>query len=65
MSKSDTIELTMTIHRATLRAVLASDNGEEENAVWLPLSQISIRELGGCFSEITLPEWLAEEKGLL
>lgn len=65
MSKSETVELTMTIHRTTLRAVLVSDDGEEENAVWLPLSQISIRELGGCFSEVTLPGWLAEEKGLL
>lgn len=61
MAKNSTlVDLEMVIHVKTERAVLASDTGDKEDAVWLPLSQI---EIDG--ETITMPEWLAEEKGLI
>ena len=40
--------------------------GDKEKAAWLPLSQIEIEETGfaGIFT-LTLPEWLALDKGLI
>ena len=48
----------------TERAVLVTD-GTPEEAVWLPKSQIEIMpsDKPGLY-DVTLPEWLAEEKGL-
>lgn len=59
------VDVTMQLHHRTERAVLVSDDGERERAVWLPLAQIEIvtRERG--LVEVTLPEWLAVEKGLV
>lgn len=62
--KSDLIDITMQIHHRTERAVLASDDGDKDKAVWLPLSQVEVSMKGGGFAEITMPEWLAVEKGL-
>lgn len=38
------------------------ESGFDERAVWLPKSQIEIDEH---HKVITMPEWLAEEKGLI
>lgn len=37
------------------------------NAVWLPKSQVEVEHDGGQerFVTVTLPEWLAKEKGLI
>ncbi|MBT9385512.1 hypothetical protein KM176_16680 [Pseudooceanicola sp. CBS1P-1] len=59
------IDLEMQIHAQTLRSVLVSDDGEEANAVWLPLSQIELVRRRGGIAIVTLPEWLAIEKGLV
>lgn len=64
--KSDLIDLTMQLHAETAFAVLVSDDGENDNAVWLPKSQIEIdmAEDRG-IATVTLPEWLAKDKGLI
>ncbi len=62
--KSDLIDVEMIVHVTTKAAVLASDDGEKDNAVWLPLSQIEI-EQNGKTATITMPTWLATEKGLI
>lgn len=51
------------LHR-TERAVLVTTD-IPERGVWLPLSQVEIEpsEIGGLHT-VTLPQWLAEEKGL-
>lgn len=64
MSKSNLIDILMHVHVETSQAVLASDDGEKKNAVWLPLSQIEF-EKKGSHVNITMPEWLALEKGLI
>ena len=59
------IDITVQIHAKTDRAILVSDDGHKEKAVWLPLSQVEVEMMRGGTAEITLPEWLALDKGLI
>jgi hypothetical protein len=66
---SERIDIAGEIRRDTPKeqAVLFYDGTRE---VWLPRSQIKIKEkdgfvLGGRLVEVSLPEWLAKEKGLI
>lgn len=63
--KSDVIDIDGAVAARTANAVLFH-TGDKDEAVWLPLSQIEIEETGfkGIFT-VTLPEWLALEKGLI
>lgn len=63
-ARSDVIDMDLHLHHETARAVLVSETGDKDEAVWLPLSQIEIEPESG-FISVTLPEWLAEEKGLI
>jgi hypothetical protein len=58
-----TVEIFVEIKRRAQKAVLVSDGAVE---VWLPLSLIDI-EPGNKYNQatITLPEWLAKEKGMI
>lgn len=51
--------------RETDKAVCVTDDGKRE--VWLPLSQIEIERKPGTTDlyEVTLPTWLAKDKGLI
>jgi len=60
----DMIDIDVDLHHETDRAILVSESGDKEDAVWLPKSQIEIVSESGYLS-ITLPEWLALEKGLI
>jgi len=63
---TETTELSMVLHHKTARAVLVSDTGEKDDAVWLPLSQISVgQDSVDDILQITMPEWLAKDKGLI
>lgn len=64
--KSDLVEVTVLLVTQTEKAVLVSDTGESKNAVWVPKSQIEIEatDREGAYV-ITLPEWLAIEKGFI
>ena len=63
--KSDIIDIDVAVEAKTDKAVLVHD-GDKSKAVWLPLSQIEISETGiGGIMTVTLPEWLALEKGLI
>ena len=63
--KSDLFDLDVELHVDTGKAVLVSTDGKKENAVWLPSSQIEIERKFGVIYTVTLPEWLAVEKGLV
>ena len=66
MSKRELIDVLVRLHHETERAVLVSDTGNRNDAVWLPLSQIEfISGPKPGTIEITLPEWLALSKGLI
>ena len=63
--KSDLVDIAVQLHHATERAILVSDDGDHENAIWLPLSQVEIETKPGGTAIVTMPEWLALEKGLI
>lgn len=63
--KSNVIDIDVAVEARTEKAVLVHD-GDKSKAVWLPLSQIEIEPTGiGGIETVTLPEWLALEKGLI
>ena len=63
MSRNDDVEVTVTVLRETDSALLVRDGLSEE---WLPKSQIRDRtKLKGDAEELTIPEWLALQKGLI
>ena len=63
----DLIELDLELHDddSAKDAILVSDDGNRETAVWLPRSQISIFEESPSLISVEMPEWLAMEKGLI
>ena len=63
--RSNVIDIDGAIEARTDKAVLFH-TGNKEEAAWLPLSQIEVHEtgIGGIFT-VTLPEWLAIDKGLV
>lgn len=63
--KSDLIDVTVRLHHETARAILVSDDGDRDKAVWLPLSQVEIERQDKDIVVVTLPEWLALDKGLI
>lgn len=62
---SDLIDLTMQIHHRTERAILVSDDGDRKKAVWLPIAHVDVAVIRGDFVEVTMPSWLAKDKGLI
>lgn len=70
ITNSDLVDLTLRLHAETRLAILVSDDGEERHAVWLPCSQVEIAPVGGTGVSknnvlVTLPSWLATDKGLV
>lgn len=63
--RSDTTDIRGQIHARTDRAILFSDDGDQDNAVWLPLSQVEVGTARHGVCVVTMPEWLATEKGLV
>ena len=62
---NDLIEIEMQMHSHTQKAILVSDDGDDDSAVWLPVSQIQTRDKGGARMIVTMPEWLAMKEGLI
>jgi len=63
--KSNIIDIDVEITARTEKAVLVH-TGDKMKSVWLPLSQIEIEPSGvGGVETVTLPEWLALDKGLI
>lgn len=63
MAKSDLIDIVVIVKNETAKAYLVTDSKKQ---VWLPKSQIEIvKSRTDMTSTVTLPEWLAIEKGLV
>lgn len=58
------IDLSVILVHRTDKAVLVKET-EDSEPIWLPLSQVEIDGEPGDIGEVTLPEWLAVEKGLI
>jgi predicted RNA-binding protein (virulence factor B family) len=59
------VEICIEIKRKTPKAYLVSDGGDDEQ--WLPRSQMENDEdydIGDTFT-VSIPEWLAKEKGFI
>ncbi len=64
--KSDPVDIAAVRHAETDKAILVSETGEKSDAVWLPKSQVEIENDGHKnFITVTMPEWLAKDKGLI
>lgn len=63
--RSFLIDITLQLHHETDRAILVSDTEDKDDAVWLPKSQIEIERKAKGVVEVTAPEWLLLDKGLL
>jgi len=61
--ESDLVDIEVQIHARTERAILVSDDGEREGAVWLPLAHVEVAAKGR-HHVVTVPEWLAVDRGL-
>jgi hypothetical protein len=64
-ARSDVIDIEVHVHVTTERSVLVSETGDRDAAEWLPLSQIEVEMTGPSTATISLPEWLAQERGLV
>lgn len=68
--KSILIDIVVFQFAETEKAIqVGEDETDRSKAVWLPKSQIEIAEKavvnGILFHDLTLPEWLAQERGLI
>lgn len=68
MARNDPVELSVAFIRHTPVAVLVTEDGDRE--VWLPRSAITTDTavehlVHGEVFEVTVPEWLAFQKGLI
>jgi hypothetical protein len=61
---ADVIDIEVILVHETGGAVLVKAE-EGADGVWLPKSQIEVDGDIGAYGEVTLPTWLAEEKGLV
>jgi hypothetical protein len=59
--KSDLVDIEVVIKIETAKAVLVNDGKRD---VWLPLSQVEM-ERDNEKTFVTMPEWLAIDKGLV
>lgn len=61
--KSDLVDVTVMLKAETAKAYLVYDS-DPSDAVWVPKSQCEIEESNKTWT-LTLPEWLAKDKGLI
>jgi len=62
MSKNDPVEFTAELKHETDMAYLVNDGDDD---IWIPKSQTEMYHLSGVHYEFTIPEWLAEVKGIV
>jgi len=64
--QNEIITLELKIRARTERGVLVADSDDEDaKRIWLPLAQIEIVEKANGTAEIDMPEWLAQDRGLI
>ncbi|MCA2013480.1 hypothetical protein LCM17_18460 [Cereibacter sphaeroides] len=62
---TDFFDTTVQIHSETDRAILVSEDGDEFEAVWLPLAEIEVNKRRGAIADVSIPDWLAADRGLV
>jgi len=62
--RSTVTDLSLIVVRHTAQAVLVKET-EGDDPIWLPKSQIETEHDDTGYCTVTVPDWLAEEKGLV
>jgi hypothetical protein len=65
MTKSTLVDIDVYVFMETNAAYLVSDTGDRRNAVWVAKSQCELERKKEAKGVLTLPEWVAEDKGLI
>jgi hypothetical protein len=65
MSKSDLIDIDVSRHAETDKAWFVSTTGRKADAKWVPKSQAELEDKPTGVRVLTLPEWLAIDKGFV
>ncbi|MGQ4813067.1 hypothetical protein ACCZ74_12305 [Agrobacterium vitis] len=66
MSNSDLVDIAACRHAETEKAILISDDGDRKRAVWVPKEHCEIEtDNFKNFITVTMPEWLALDKGFI
>lgn len=67
VTKSDLVDLTLTFRMERPLAIAVSDPAAAANApmIWLPKSQCEFERKSATVVVVTMPQWLAREKGLV
>jgi len=65
--KSDIIDLRLVLVAQTEKAILVNENEDNSGkSIWLPKSKVEFDDVTiGTITTVTLPEWLALDKGLI
>lgn len=64
--RSDLVDLTLNLRDETPLAIAVTDPASAKSKwIWLPKSKIEYEAKGRGKVEVTLPGWLAKEKGLI
>lgn len=64
--RSDLVDLTMNLHLEKPLAIAVTDPAKPQSEwIWLPKSKIEYEKLGKGVVTVTLPKWLAKDKGLV
>jgi len=67
--KSNIVDVTVFLHHETSQAILVSDSGNKETAVWLPKSMVEYEPATAIGKSdvyvVSLPEWKAKDAGLI
>lgn len=74
-TEAEDVTLTLVIHGDVGASTKVSETGDEHRAVLLPRSQITVAATGKrtsevgkpkyAIAEVTMPEWLAKDRGLI
>jgi hypothetical protein len=62
--KSDLVEIDVVLHHETEKAFKVSTDGNDDKAAWVPKSQCQLSG-DGRNRTLELPEWMAQQKGLI
>lgn len=61
------VEIEVVVHRTSVKAILVSVDGDNDNAVWVPLSQTKgdKPEVSDNSQIVQIAEWIAQREGLI
>jgi hypothetical protein len=63
--KSDLADVEVCLHMITEKAYRVSLDGDTGKSVWVPKSQCELEQIGTTSFNLTAPQWLLKEKGLI